>query len=249
MTPMGCPGIVRRSGGARAHGRRLSCANAQRAALRRRGMSACGAHGHRTEMEPGGFEPPSQSSGPVASTCVVVWFESRRRDGQRQPSLCPAAGEPPRHRARRRHAVTSPMIVISRPIGRQAGDRLPSQAARAYCGSAVIKSCVLFTRPARPSTRHKRNSTCPVETIRPQHAKESAGGPAMENSIAVSSPKPQRSFAPRPPEAHKERRERHGPLAASQGWVFRGWACPPLMTGDYRGVPGSPSHPPDHSAK
>lgn len=115
--------------------------------------------------------------------------------------LRPSRLKPPRQRAKRRHALTSPMIVIPRLIGRQAGDRRPdfrppwSTAVRQLC------VCVIFTRPSRPSTRHTKPSLSGRMPYRPQLVKETrrAGTQMVRPPGGSGSPPSPRPPPPFPP--------------------------------------------------
>ncbi len=114
----------------------------------------------------GGNRTPVPDSQQGASTRVVAGLFSPLR---RAATPC-ASGQPPvqsRPRARRRHARTSP---ISASTALSGVERCSWRRSGRQCVLRIgsYEWCVLFTRPARPSTRHAkpslpgRNRSAPV---------------------------------------------------------------------------------------
>lgn len=117
-------------------------------------------------MEPGGIEPPSQCSQQDASTCVVAVLNLGVVPASNSLHFGPATGEPPRRIGRLHPDSASPMsgpAAVS-DVERRIGSPLGCHCVLRFGSHSV---CVLFTRPARPSTRiikpslHGRNHIGP----------------------------------------------------------------------------------------
>ncbi len=122
-------------------------------------------------MEPGGIEPPSRDSQQDASTRVVDRLISASHRGSTPCALA-------------QPLVTSSLPRQEAPRGNQPDDRDPppyraSRGGSEACVRPPLRTavrqlwvCVLFTRPARPSTRHAEPSLSGRMPYRPQVVKE-----------------------------------------------------------------------------
>lgn len=188
---------------------------------RSRGGSESGAGGNRT---------PVSDRQPWRLYACSRRFDLGLCAGADALAFGPATGEPPRQHARKRHALTSPMSSSPIPIGRREGDGL-RQAARAYCGSAVV-GFVCRLREEHTSRRATPCLTRPIESIsapkcRNQIVETRLSKPECRNQVVNPGLHPGQDHRAAPTAGHDPQYKPLHPLRLFRGVYPYTRPCPP----------------------